>query len=381
MKTFTEMANPWVEGLFTYEPGRPVEEVARELGFESAAEIVKLASNENALGPSPAAVVAMRDAALNMHRYPDGGAFYLKQALAAKLQVSPDQVVLGNGSNEVIELLGHVFLGPDVGIVIADRAFVVYRLVAMAERSDIVAVPMKEFVHDLDAMVRAIRPQTKIVFVANPNNPTGTLVEQDAIDAFMDAVPDHVVVCFDEAYVELLDPKRQPDTLKYVREGRKVVVVRTFSKAYGLAGLRIGYAVAPEECARLLHKVRQPFNVNAMAQAGALAALNDDMHVARTRQGVGDGLAYLESECAKLGLPIVPSVVNFMLVDVRSAAGEAAAGDGRSPGRRVFDALQRAGVIVRPMDGYGLPEYVRVTVGTRGENERCIRALEALLKS
>jgi len=366
MKTFADLANPWIGGLAIYEPGRPVEEVARELGFESADEISKLASNENALGPSPRAVAAMREAASKMHRYPDGGAFYLKQALAAKLDVRPSQILTANGSNEVLELIGHVFLGPDTNIVMADRAFVVYRLIARSSRAEVVAVKMKDYTHDLDAMLAAITDRTKVVFVSNPNNPTGTMLDEPAVERFVARVPDSVVVCLDEAYIELLPEDRQPDSLAFVRQGKKVIVARTFSKTYGLAGLRIGYAVAAEDCIGLLNRVRQPFNVNAMALAAAVAALDDDEHVRRTREMVRSGLAQLEEGFRRLGLAFVPAVVNFMLVKV-------------GKGREVFEALQRRGVIVRPMDGYGLPEYVRVTVGTRAENEKCLRGLREVL--
>ena len=365
MKSFSDLANPWVQGLSVYEPGRPIEEVARELGFARAADIDKLASNENALGPSPLAMAAMRDAAGTMHRYPDGGAFYLKRALAESLSVDPEMILPGNGSNELIEFLSHVFLGPGRNIVMADCAFVVYRLVAAARRADVIAVPMQALTHDLPAMAAAVNADTRLVFVSNPNNPTGTMVDQAAIDRFMEGVSPDVVVCFDEAYIELLDPARRPDTLRYVRAGRNVVVLRTFSKTYGLAGLRIGYAVAPPAAIVLLNRVRQPFNVNAMAQAAAVAALADHAHVAGTQALVTAGLAYMEEALTGLGLAFVPSVVNFMLVKV-------------GPGRDVFKRLQQAGVIVRPMDGYGLPEYIRVTVGTHAENQRFISALEAV---
>jgi histidinol-phosphate aminotransferase len=364
--TFSDIANPWITGLGTYEPGRPIEEVARELGFASAEEVIKLASNENALGPSPKARAAMRRAVGAMHRYPDGGAFYLKRALAAKLGVTTDQLLIGSGSNELLELIGHVFLDRGAEIVMADRAFVVYRLIAMVQRATAVAVPMRDFTHDLDAMLAAVTSRTKAVFVSNPNNPTGTMVDGAALDRFMAAVPPHVVVCLDEAYIELLPPDRQPDTLRYVRENRRVIVLRTFSKTYGLAGLRVGYGLAPAECIRLLNKTRQPFNVNAMALAAAEAALADDAFVERTRRMVRAGLKYLEREFGRMGLPCVPSVANFMLVKV-------------GKGRDVCARMERAGVIVRPVDGYGLPEYVRVTVGTPAENRRCVRALETCL--
>ena len=368
MNTFLKLANPWVKKLGTYEPGRPIEEVARDLGIDDVSSISKLASNENSLGPSPKAVKAMIKSVSEMHRYPDGNAYYLKEAIAKKLGVRPTQVLPANGSNEIIEFVGHAFLGPKTGIVMADRAFVVYKLIAATFRSSVVTVPMKNYTHDLDAMLKAIRPETRIVFIANPNNPTSTMVGGAALDRFMDRVPDHVVVCLDEAYIELLPEDKQPDTLKYVKDDRNVVLMRTFSKTYGLAGLRIGYAIAPESCVGMLNRVRQPFNVNAMALAGAEAALGDDGYVAKTRRLVRDGIDYLECEFAKMGLPFVPAVVNFVLVEVGN-------------GREVFEKLQRYGVIVRPMDGYGLPHHVRVTVGTKKENAKFVKALKEVLKA
>jgi histidinol-phosphate aminotransferase len=367
VKTFADLANPWVNGLGVYEPGRPIEEVARELGFADPSSIIKLASNENALGPSPKAVRAMMACAADMHRYPDGGAFYLRGALGRKLGVEPGQVLIGNGSNEIIEFLGHVFLRQGTSIVMADGAFIVYKLVAASSLARVVAVPMKALTHDLDAMAAAIQEDTRLVFIANPNNPTATTVSREAIERFMARVPDHVVVCFDEAYVELMDPKDQPDTLRYVREGRNVVVMRTFSKTYGLAGLRVGYAVAPEACIGLFNRVRQPFNVSAMALAAALAALDDDEHVEKTRRMVREGLAYLTESFRGMGLAYVPACANFMLVEV-------------GKGREVFQALEREGVIVRPVDVYGLPQYVRVTVGTGAENRRLVEAMARVMK-
>lgn len=366
--TFTELARPWVSGLGVYEPGRPIEEVARELGFQDSSEIIKLASNENALGPSPKAVAAMKKAARQMHLYPDGGAFYLRQALGQKLNVSAGQIITGTGSNELIEFIGHVFLDASTSIVMADKAFVVYKLVADLFRARTIMVPMKNFTHDLEAMLKAITPETRVVFVANPNNPTGTMVNQAALDDFMSRVPGHVVVVFDEAYIELLQPEDQPDCLRYVREGRNVIVLRTFSKTYGLAGLRLGYGIAPEDCIKLMQRVRQPFNTTAMAQAAALAALEDDEYVSKTRLMMRDGLDYFEDAFRKMRLEFVPSSANFIMVRVGA-------------GRQVFDAMQRAGVIVRPMDPYGLPEFIRITVGTRGENRRCLSVLKTVLKA
>jgi len=366
--TINELARPWVAGLGVYEPGRPIEEVAREMGFDDASEIIKLASNENALGVSPKAVVAMKKSVRQMHLYPDGGAFYLRQALGKRLNVSPDQIITGAGSNELIEFIGHVFLDASTSMVMADRAFVVYKLVADMFRARTIKVPMKNFTHDLDAMLAAVTPDTRVIFVSNPNNPTGTMVDQAALDRFMDRIPDHVLVAFDEAYIELLPPVRQPDCLKYVRAGRKVILLRTFSKTYGLAGLRIGYGVASEDCIKLLQRVRQPFNTTAMAQIAAIAALEDDEFVNRTRAMTQDGVAFFEAAFNKMKLEYVPTCANFIMVKV-------------GPGREIFDVMQREGVIVRPMDPYGLPEYIRITIGTRAENRRCIAVLKKVLKA
>jgi histidinol-phosphate aminotransferase len=354
-------AKAHIPGLFVYEPGRPMEEVARAHGL-APGELVKLASNENALGPSPRAIAAMQQASEKMHRYPDGGVFYLRTAVAEQLGVDPDHLVFGAGSNEIIELLGHVFLEPGTNIVMSEQAFIIYKLVASTFEAETKMIPMQAFTHDLDRMLAAIDRETRIVFIANPNNPTGTVVTPAGIRAFMEAVPAHVLVVFDEAYIELMDPGEVPPTLDYVKQQGNVIVLRTFSKAHGLAGLRIGYGVAPPYLIQLLDKFRQPFNVNAMAQSAALAALADTDHIERTRALVAEGLAFFAEGFAGLGLETVPSVANFLLVKT----GE---------GREVFEALQAVGVIVRPMDGYGLPDYIRVSVGTTGENEACLAAI------
>lgn len=363
---FSALANPHIPGLLTYEPGRPISEVARELGLDGHEAIDKLASNENGLGPSPLALAAMREAASEMHLYPDGGSFYLKGDLSDKLGVDPSQLLITHGSNEAIELLGHVFLAPGTGIVMSQQAFVIYRLVADLFHAGTVATPARDFTHDLSAMLGAITPDTRLVFIANPNNPTGTRVPPGDLGRFLEDVPGHVVTVVDEAYIDLLPESEQPPTISYVQEGRNVVVLRTFSKTYGLAGLRIGYAIAPPEAIRLLDRARQPFNVSAMAQAAACAAIRDDEFVAKTRRLVSDGLAYFGEELGKEGIEYVPSVVNFLLVKV----GE---------GRACSEALQQRRVIVRPMDGYGLPEYIRVTVGGREQNERFLRALRDVI--
>ncbi len=365
MTAITKSAKPYVARLSTYQPGRPIEEVARELGFDPN-EVIKLASNENALGPSPRALEAMRQSAPKMHLYPDGDTFYLRQALAKKNGVKEGQLFFGHGSNEIIALLGHVYLEKGTNVVASQTAFVVYKLVAALYEADCIEVPMRNFTHDLDTMREAITPQTRLVFIANPNNPTGTVVDNAALDRFIASLPPHVVCVLDEAYIELMPPEKRPDSIGYVRNGKPVYVLRTFSKAYGLAGLRIGYAIAAEDGVSLLHRVRQPFNVNAMAQAAALAALDDDAFVTKTRKMTLDGLAYLAGEFKKLGLPFVPSSANFVLVKT-------------GKGREVCAALQRRKVIARPVDPYGLPEYIRVTVGTTAENAVFISALKKVL--
>ncbi len=362
-----ELAKPGMGALHRYEPGKPLEETARELGLEDSSEIIKLASNENAWGPSPKAVEAMERCIGKMHLYPDGGGFYLRRALAEQWGVSMDQLVLGDGSNELIVLISHLFLRPGDAIVMADRAFVVYRLVASAFGAFTTAVPMVQHTHDLGAMAEAITDTTRIVYISNPNNPTGTAVSQAAVDRFMEALPDHVVVVFDEAYAELLPEAYTLDVVQYLHQKRNVFILRTFSKAYGLAGLRIGYAVTTEEGADLLNRVRQPFNVNAMAQEAALAALADGEHLDRTRLGIEAGRQYLEQAFNELGLQYVASLANFMLVETGG-------------GRDIFQRLLRRKVIVRPMDGYHMPDHIRVTIGTEDENKAFIAALREALK-
>lgn len=358
-----QFANRFVCDLIAYEPGKPIEETARELGLNPA-DIVKVASNENPLGPSPLAKEAMRKALDDAHIYPDGGGWKLRGAIARKFDLELSNVVLGNGSNEIIELLCHSFLNPKAELIAAEHAFVVYKLMATLFGAKYVEVPDPGFVHDLDAMAAAITPDTRLVFVANPNNPTGTMVGQEALDRFMERVPEHVVVAFDEAYHEFLDDA--PDVVKYVREGRNVVVLRTCSKIHGLAALRIGYGLAPKKLADVLQKARQPFNTNAVAQAGALAALEDADHVAKTRAINKEGLAFYEEAFRERGLEFVPSVANFILVRV----GE---------GDRVFREMLQQGVIVRAMSSYKLPDWIRISIGTPGQNRRCLEVLDAVL--
>ena len=355
-------ANPQLRELVAYEPGKPVEDLARELGIPHG-EIIKLASNENPLGPSPKARQAMIDTIERAHFYPDGGGYYLREAIAEHVGLSMANVILGNGSNEIIEFLGHAYLQPEDEVVVAKHSFAVYRLMAQLFGAKVVDVPDPDFIADLDGMLAAITPKTKEVFIANPNNPTGTMVFQEDIDRFMDRVPEHVMVVFDEAYYEFLD--KAPDVLKYVRAGRNVVVLRTFSKIQGLANLRIGYGLAAPEIIEVLQKARQPFNANGIAQAGALAGLRDAAHMDETRRVTHEGRGFLQSEFLDMGLEFVPSHANFVLVRV---------GDGK----KVFDALLRRGIIVRAMGSYGLPEWIRVSVGTMPQNEVFIAALRGL---
>jgi histidinol-phosphate aminotransferase len=363
MISIWDLANPQLRDIMVYQPGKPIEETARELGLDPGA-IIKLASNENPLGPSPKAMEAMHDALGKAHLYPDGGGFCLCKAVATKLGLAPENIVLGNGSNEVLEFLGHAFLNPGDDVIASEYAFIVYKLIATSFGARTIEVPSPDYHQDLDGMLVAITPKTRLIFIPNPNNPTGTLLSQPAIDDFMSRIPENVIVVFDEAYFEFLD--RPPDTLRFVREGRNIVVLRTFSKIHGLAGLRIGYAVGSADLVEVLHKTRQPFNVNSIAQIGALAALEDDEHLRETKRVVDEGRAYLHEQFAKMKIPFVPGTANFVMVNV---------GDGHA----VFEKLLRQNIIVRPLKGYNLPEWVRISVGTMAENKKLVLALKKVM--
>jgi histidinol-phosphate aminotransferase len=357
--------NPALHAVPVYQPGRPIEEVARELGLP-AENILKLASNENPLGPSRLALRAMRQALALVNLYPDGNAFYLKEKLAAKLGATPAHLILGNGSNEVIEMLGHVLLSPGTEAVVSQYCFAVYPIVAALFGAKLVVVPARDYGHDLKAMLAAITPNTRLVFVANPNNPTGTAVTRQELDSFIKSVPPNVVVALDEAYIEFLD---QPlDLLPQIRSGThpNLLLMRTFSKIYGLAGVRLGYGIGHPELIAELEKVRQPFNINSVAQAGALAALDDSSHAEKTRRINARGLKFYARSFHQLSLAFVPSAANFILVRV----GE---------GQHVFMELQKLGLIVRPMGGYQLPEWIRISIGTPAQNRRCLAALRTVL--
>jgi histidinol-phosphate aminotransferase len=359
--------NPVLKDLLVYQPGRPIEEVARDVGL-APETIIKLASNENPLGPSRMALAAMRKALASVNLYPDGASYYLKQKLAATLGIEPANLTLGNGSNEILQLIGHAVLSPGSEVVVSQFCFAVYPIVSALFGARLVTVPAKNYGHDLQAMFAAITPNTRVVFVANPNNPTGTTVSPEELGHFVNAVPENVVLALDEAYLQFLqDPL---DLLPDVHSRRKpnLVLMRTFSKIYGLAGLRLGYAIGHPEFIAELEKLRQPFNVNSLAQAAAFAALDDTAHAEKTRLNNARGLRFYARGFRKLGLEFIDSSANFILVRV---------GDGT----RIFGELQQHGVIVRPMGSYGLPEWVRITVGTPKENKRCFEALKTVLAS
>ncbi|HZV36369.1 MAG TPA: histidinol-phosphate transaminase, partial [Verrucomicrobiae bacterium] len=307
--------NPALENVPVYQPGRPIEEVARELGLP-AHDIIKLASNENPLGPSPAALAAMQKVIANLHLYPDGNAFYLKQKLAQKLGLTPANLILGNGSNEIIEFVGHALMGPGADVVMSQYCFAVYPIVTRLFGANPIVVSARNYGHDLRAMLKAITPRTKVVFVANPNNPTGTLASPEEILRFVNEVPANVLLVMDEAYIEFLD--EPVDLLSLIRDGKRpnLLLMRTFSKIFGLAGLRLGYGIGQPELIAALEKIRQPFNINSIAQAGALAALDDAEHVRKTRANNAEGLRFFSEQLGKMNLEFIPSAANFILVRV-----------------------------------------------------------------
>lgn len=358
------LATPGVQGLSPYQPGKPIEELEREYGVSNA---VKLASNENPLGPSPLAVSAARVALSHIHRYPDGNGFALKKALAYRHGVKPESITLGNGSNDILEQLARAFVQPENEVVFSDHAFAVYPIVTRAVGARSSVAPTRDWGHDLAAMQAAVNSRTRLVFIANPNNPTGTWLKAKELEAFIRAMPAHVLVAVDEAYFEYVSESDYPDTVAWVAKYPNLVTTRTFSKAYGLAGLRVGYGVSSPEIADILNRVRQPFNVNSVALAAATAALGDEGHVARTVQLNREGMRQLTGAFTELGLKYIPSVGNFVCVDC-----------GR-PAAPLYERLLRAGVIVRPVANYGMPNHLRITVGLPEENQRFIAALKQVV--
>jgi histidinol-phosphate aminotransferase len=354
-----------IRAIAPYQPGKPIAELAREMGLDEAG-IVKLASNENPLGASPRALAAIQEVMGDLARYPDGGGFDLKRALSDHLGVAPGRIVLGNGSNDVLEMAARAFLAPGTSAVYSQYAFAVYPLAVQAAGALGIETPARDWGHDLDAMLAAIRPDTRLVFIANPNNPTGTLVDGEALKDFVARVPGNVGIVLDEAYFEYLPAALRANSLAWIDTHPNLIVTRTFSKAYGLAGLRVGYAVCHEAVADLLNRVRQPFNVNSLAQAAAVAALGDEAFLTRSFQVNQAGMSQIMAGLDALGVPYIPSHGNFLACRV----GEAA---------RVNRALLERGVIVRPIAGYGMPEHLRVSVGLAEENSRFLKVLAQVL--
>ncbi|WP_455210219.1 histidinol-phosphate transaminase [Kaarinaea lacus] len=369
MNNFIDLASPGTKALKPYQPGKPIEELQRELGVK---EVVKLASNENPLGPSPMVLEAIQKQLLETTRYPDGNGFILKNALAQHLEINAEQITLGNGSNDVLELIARAFASADDEIVFSQYAFAIYPIVTQAINAKAVKVPAREWGHDMDAMLAAVNDATKVVFIANPNNPTGTWVNETKLQHFLENVPQKVIVVVDEAYIEYAsDPSMQlegyPNAMNWLQRFPNLIVTRTFSKAYGLAGLRVGYALSHPGIADLLNRVRQPFNVNHLALAAATAALKDSDYLRQTIQVNCEGLNQLKTGFDAIGLDYIPSCGNFICVDV----GADAAG--------VYNALLREGVIVRPVANYNMPNHLRISVGLTSENERFLKALNNVM--
>ena len=360
----------YIDKVVPYSPGKPISEVQRELGLDYA---IKLASNENPLGPSPRACAAIQEATKELHLYPDGGCFYLRRALSEKFGVDPDTLLLGNGSNELIELLIHAFVLPGTHVIASEASFIVYKLASKVRGREVREVPLTpERGYDLEALAQAVTPETRMVFIANPNNPTGTHVGAAELDAFIEVMDqragdDLPLLILDEAYFEYVDAPGAPDSMAILRRRPRTVVLRTFSKAYGLAGLRCGYGFTSPEIVAQINRVRAPFNVNSLAQVGAIAALEDDEFLERAVRVNREGKAWLFEQLSVRGLRVTPSQTNFLLVDFHGDAKE------------TFEALMAQGVITRPMAGYGLPTCLRISVGLQEENQKLIEALDLVM--
>jgi len=360
-----EQCPSYVRAIAPYQPGKPISELAREMGLKEK-KIIKLASNENPLGVSPKALAAIKKALPELGRYPDGNAFELKAALAGRYGVPEDCIVVGNGSNDLLEMAAAVFLSPSTSAVYSQHAFAVYPLATQSRGARSIVVPAKDYGHDLKAMLAAIAADTRVVFIANPNNPTGTFVPGEELEDFLARAPRHVAVVLDEAYTEYLPRELRYESVPWLKKYPNVILTRTFSKVYGLAGLRVGFGLMHPRVADLLNRVRQPFNVNSLALAAARAALEDAKFVAKSVKMNRSGMALLERNFKRLGLEYIPSCANFISFRIPQA-------------NAVYQKLLRQGVIVRPIAGYGMPEHLRVTVGTPKENARFLKALETAL--
>lgn len=363
---FLALAQPGVQKLSPYVPGKPVDELARELGIDPA-RIIKLASNENPLGPSPRVLQALNDALAELTRYPDGNGFELKQRLSQACGVGVEQVTLGNGSNDILEIVARAYLAPGLNAVFSEHAFAIYPIVTQAVGAQAHVADAKEWGHDLPAMLALIDSNTRVVFIANPNNPTGTWFGPSALADFLAQVPEDVLVVLDEAYIEYAEGADLPDGLHFLSAYPNLLVSRTFSKAYGLASLRVGYALSSPAVADVLNRVRQPFNVNSLALAAACAALDDTDYVSQSRRLNESGMQQMEAGLRQMGLGWIPSRANFIAVDLGQEAAP------------VYEALLREGVIVRPVGGYGMPNHLRVSIGLPAENERFLEALGKVL--
>ncbi len=359
------LATRGVASLQPYQPGKPVEELERELGLKN---IIKLASNENPLGASPKALAVLKNPG-DLSRYPDGNGFRLKAALAGYHAVNADLITLGNGSNEILELIARAILTPEHEVIFSEHAFAVYPLVTQAIGAKAVVVPAKEWGHDVNGMLAAITENSRLMFVANPNNPTGTWLKKAELRHLLESVPEDLIVVVDEAYFDYVQGPDYPDCIQWLPDFPNLLVTRTFSKAYGLAGFRIGYGMAHRELADLLNRVRQPFNINSLALAGAEAALDDRAHIQKTVSNNQAGMRYLTDAFKRMDLDSIPSAGNFVCVDFKR------------PGRDIYNQLLHEGVIVRPVDNYSMPNHLRVTIGLEEENERFIKALEKVLST
>lgn len=346
-----------------YEPGKPIEEVQRELGLH---RIVKLASNENPLGPSPRALRAIKKAAREINRYPDSGCFLLKRRLAQRLGLNENNLIFGNGSNEIIELVVRTFLNEDEEVLVGEPAFLIFKLAVEIRGGRAMPVPLKNFKYSLDALKQKITPKTKLIFIDNPVNPTGTWVTEKEVKTFFDGLSPEVIVVFDEAYNEFVEAEEFPNSIEYL-EDKPIVIVRTFSKAHGLSGLRVGYGISNPTFVSFMNRVRQPFNVNSLAQVGALASLEDATHIERTKSLIRREKLRLYEHFDTMKLFYIPSAANFILVDVKRDGSE------------IFQEMLKQGVIVRNMKAYGLNNFLRITIGTAQENKKCIKALQKVL--
>lgn len=365
-----------------YKPGKPIEEVKRKLGLR---RIIKLASNENTLGPPARVLKALRDYLPKIYLYPEDSCFYLKRALAKKLKVKMENLIIGNGSDEIMEMIPKTFLNPGEEVIYGHPSFLIYETVVRIMGGKPAPVSLKDYTYDLKGILKAITQKTKIIFICNPNNPTGTIVGEEEIQAFLEKMPKNVIVVFDEAYRDYVEDEDFPDTIKLLKEYKNIIILRTFAKIYGLAGLRIGYGIAQEELIDLLSKVRLPFNVNSLAQAAALASLTDEEQVKKTRKMNHRGKRFLYAAFQDLGLEYIPTQTNFILINLNptplrgARVNPAGSGTGRS-GKRTCQALLKKGIIVREMNAWGLNDYIRVTIGREEENKRFIQALKKVLK-